>query len=68
MKSGIYTIRNIINNKYYVGCSKDMVDRIGAHKRALIKGTHKNILLQNSFNKYGILNFVFSFVFSYTSN
>lgn len=53
MKSGIYCIRNVINNKLYVGSSKNIKDRLIGHKRMLRKGSHDNDHLQHSWDKYG---------------
>lgn len=58
-KSGIYQIRNLINNKIYVGSAFDLGRRIKAHLKSLKHKTHHNIHLQDSFNKYGEENFVF---------
>lgn len=58
-KSGIYGIRNLINNKIYIGSSRNIHSRITNHKCLLRKNKHKNIYLQNSYNKYGLLNFLF---------
>jgi group I intron endonuclease len=52
-KSGIYKIINSKNNKFYLGSSKNIPKRWDAHKRALRKNKHDNILLQRSWNKYG---------------
>lgn len=52
--SGIYKIVCLVNGKVYIGSSKNLVKRFNKHKRALIKGDHHSIALQNSFNKYGI--------------
>lgn len=41
--SGIYIIRNLLNNKVYVGQSKDILDRFQGHKRNLREGKHSNI-------------------------
>lgn len=59
MNSGIYQIRNIINNKIYVGSSSNLNRRKDNHFKSLIKGNHHSKYLQNSFNKYGVINFVF---------
>ena len=59
MKSGIYKIVNKINNKYYLGSSKDFHVRKLKHFNELRKGKHHNIYLQRAFNKYGEENFEF---------
>lgn len=56
---GIYTIYCIVNNKYYVGYSKNLKKRIGQHKLRLKKNIHQNIFLQNAYNKYGKDTFEF---------
>lgn len=58
MKTGIYKIINISNNKYYIGSSKDIETRLSSHFRSLKKGRHVNNHLQSSFNKYGENNFI----------
>lgn len=62
MISGIYRIRNIINDKSYYGSSKDINKRWNRHKNELNKNKHGNILLQRSWNKYGKKNFIFEIV------
>ncbi|QKE56471.1 endonuclease [Bacillus phage YungSlug] len=59
---GIYLIRNIVDNKVYVGRSKNIDARIKSHKRNLRKGTHKNTHLQNAWNKFGVESFEFSII------
>jgi group I intron endonuclease len=59
MKSGIYIITNIVNNKKYIGSSLDYRQRIRQHKYSLRKNSHYNKHLQSSFNKYGEKNFKF---------
>ena len=56
--SGVYCIRNIINNKRYVGISTSLHYRIKKHYHQLINNIHHNKYLQRSFNKYGIDSFV----------
>lgn len=53
MKSGIYQIKNTLNNKVYVGSAKDFEKRWKRHFKDLEKGCHSSIKLQMSFNKYG---------------
>jgi group I intron endonuclease len=67
--TGVYTITNKLNHKFYVG-SASIVDKkakaSGFYKRfkdhiwSLKKQEHHNKYLQNSVNKYGIENFKFS--------
>lgn len=59
MNSGIYAIRNIINDKIYVGSAKNFKKRKQIHFQYLRRGEHWNIRLQRSFNKYGEDKFVF---------
>ena len=54
---GIYKIKNIINNKIYIGQSQDILLRFKQHKRNIYYC--KKHLLYNSFRKYGIENFEF---------
>lgn len=57
-KCGIYCIRNIVNNKVYIGKSKNIHQRIIQHKHLLkIKSKDENEYLINSYHKYGDENF-----------
>jgi group I intron endonuclease len=60
LKSGVYQIRNVINNKRYVGSSIDVEERWAKHKWLLKKGRHSNIHLQRAWNKDGESSFEFS--------
>ena len=62
---GVYKILNIINLKYYIGYSINIDKRFKQHKKALENNKHLNILLQRSYNKYGIENFKFDFIHIY---
>lgn len=53
MKSGIYQIRNTVNNKIYVGSTVDFEFRKREHFYRLNKGIHYNKHLQKAWNKYG---------------
>lgn len=55
---GIYFIRNIINNKVYIGSSKNLYRRVYEHMRLLNNGEHHSIHLQRSFDKYGKDSFI----------
>lgn len=57
--SGIYCIMNTINNKKYVGSSKNIYSRWQKHRALLRKGTHWGGHLQNAWNKYGEQSFKF---------
>lgn len=56
---GIYAIRNVINERVYIGKSIHLEKRKLAHFSELRKGKHGNEPLQNAFNKYGEENFIF---------
>lgn len=57
---GIYKITNVVTNKKYIGSSILSVEkRIKIHKCKLKKGNHHSNKLQNSYNKYGEINFIF---------
>lgn len=58
-KSGIYQIRNLINNIIYVGSASLLGNRKWQHFNQLILNNHPNKKLQNAFNKYGRENFIF---------
>lgn len=55
--SGIYIIKNIINNKIYIGSTKNFMKRISEHLHLLEIGSHHSIKLQNAVNKYSFSNF-----------
>lgn len=55
----IYAIKNLINNKIYVGSTKSASRRKYAHFQALKNNKHSNLYLQHSYNKYGKDKFAF---------
>lgn len=59
IKSGIYKIINLINNKIYIGSAVNLDNRKNVHFTILKKNKHHNIKLQRSFNKYEKENFKF---------
>lgn len=61
-KCGIYQVRNLINNNFYIGSTKSLLRRKGEHFDSLRLGNHWNNHLQNAFNKYGEQNFVFEVI------
>lgn len=54
---GIYKITNLINNKCYIGQSRNIESRIKKHFSNLEKNIHHSQHLQEDFNKYGKENF-----------
>ena len=57
--AGIYAIRNLINGKIYIGQSKDLRQRLIAHK-SLSKNINTNSqIIHKAIHKYGEKNFVF---------
>ena len=59
MESGIYIIRNTLNDKCYIGQSSNLKARWAKHKNFLKNNKHHNKHLQAAWNKYGEENFVF---------
>ncbi len=61
MTSGVYRIRNVVNDKCYLGSagSRGIERRLKEHYRALIKGVHHSVKLQRAWDKYGESNFIF---------
>ncbi len=62
MSSGIYKIINTITNDFYIGSSVQLNIRKKQHFSQLINNIHNNKYLQNSFNKYGLNNFIFEII------
>ena len=55
--SGIYSIVNKTNNKFYIGSAVDIRERIYIHFGKLRKNQHHSSYLQSAYNKYGESNF-----------
>ena len=53
MTCGIYTIKNIINGKFYLGSSKNIEKRWNRHLYELRNNRHHSWYLQRAFIKYG---------------
>jgi group I intron endonuclease len=59
--NGVYKIKCLINEKYYVGQGK-VSDRFYHHKWELNHGVHKSKDFQEDWNKYGIDKFIFEII------
>lgn len=57
--SGVYLLRNKINQRTYVGRSRDILGRYSGHINQLIDGSHSNKYLLDDYKKFGISNFEF---------
>ena len=51
---GIYKITNKINNKMYIGSSKNITGRWNYHIDDLFENKHHSYKLQKEFNEFGI--------------
>lgn len=60
--TGIYKIQNTINDKIYVGQSRDIRNRWKRHVKDLNCGCHENNHLQAAWNKYGQSVFRFDLI------
>lgn len=61
----IYIIKNIVNNKLYIGCAIDFISRKWRHSTDLRNNKHHNIHLQRAWNEYGESNFSFEILEEY---
>lgn len=57
--SGLYVIRNKLNDRLYIGSAKNLYARRAVHFCELRKGMHHNHRLQHSWNKHGPDSFTF---------
>lgn len=62
MKNVIYKIRNVVNNKFYVGSTVNSRKRFWEHRKALRANVHTSTALQRAWNKYGEDCFKFEIV------
>lgn len=56
---GVYYIKNVTDNKYYIGSSKNIDTRLKTHKQHLLKGCHNCRSLQKDYDRLGLDNFIF---------
>ncbi len=61
-ESVIYLIKNLLNNKIYIGSAINFYNRKKQHISALKNNKHHSIALQNAWNKYGEDNFDFEII------
>ena len=59
---GVFSIKNNVNQKIYVGSSLDLVAIWHAQKLQLNIGMHQNAELQSDWKKYGAENFSYQIV------
>lgn len=60
--SGMYQIRNLVNDNRYIGSAKDIYKRWSIHACQLNKNKHHSEYLQRSWSKYGADCFEFSII------
>lgn len=60
IEMGIYEVKNIVNNKRYIGSSTQIKERRTAHFSNLRNGRHPNKHLQADWDMHGESNFVFN--------
>ena len=68
MQPVIYGIKNLVNNKIYIGKSTNIKIRKKTHETSFIRGQAVNIHLQRAVDKYGIENFEFVILEEVTLN
>lgn len=61
-KCGIYQIINTINNKKYIGSSKNIQARWTRHRRELKQNKHHSFYLQRAYNLYGESSFKYEII------
>lgn len=60
---GIYKIKYKIKpERAYIGSSEDIYRRWSGHRRQMFYNKHKNLKLQNHYNKYGLDDFIFEII------
>ena len=57
--SGVYMIKNVLNNHKYIGSTKNFKQRLKQHLSDLRNNKHHSPHLQAAWNKYGEKHFVF---------
>ena len=62
VRSGVYSITNEVNGKFYIGSSADVDQRWASHRHSFRHPPLYNSRLQSAVGKYGIENFTFAMV------
>jgi group I intron endonuclease len=57
--SGVFQVKNILNNKVLLGSSLNLEGSLNKHKFMLKIGSHTNKALQKDWDEFGSDNFVF---------
>lgn len=65
--AGIYTFRNKINNKYYVGQAIKLRKRLLDHFNNYLSDRYSNLPIYRAFKKYGIENFELNILDTFTN-
>lgn len=60
--SGIYKITNLVNNKFYIGSSKNIYRRWKDHRKITTRKKYKNYPLYSDMIIYGLKNFKFEII------
>ena len=67
-KMGVYQIRNLVNDKVFVGTALNLDGILNSNKFQLKMGGHKNKALQSEWKEFGAENFVFEVLDELTPN
>lgn len=59
-RPGIYSIKNKVSKKVYIGSATNLARRFSEHLRMLHRKDHENKYLQSAWNKYGEKEFTFN--------
>lgn len=59
VSSGVYRLRSLSTDKFYIGSTQDFNRRAEGHFRSLGKGTHHNVRVQKLYDKLGEDDLVF---------
>ncbi|MEK6882406.1 MAG: GIY-YIG nuclease family protein [Nanoarchaeota archaeon] len=62
-KSGIYSITNSVDNRFYIGSTVCFSKRFRDHRYRLIRREHYNKYLQSFSNKYGVESMSFNILY-----